>query len=121
MPVSRGPDIFSQLNGFFNLFLRDTELLRLFEMMRKARLTFPGNGGGDGNQFFCLCFYHFVHIFSGFCHFINIPKIMPLMVAITMTSETKVTVFLVPSTLRMTSMLGRLSAGPASSRARAGP
>ena len=46
---------------------------------------------------------------------------MPLMVAMTTTRLTKATVFFVPITLRITSMLGRLSAGPASSSASAGP
>jgi len=50
-----------------------------------------------------------------------VPKINPLMVAMTTTSETKTIVFCVPMMLRMTSMLGRLKAGPASNRARAGP
>ena len=46
---------------------------------------------------------------------------MPLIVAITTTSATNTSVFFVPMTLLITSMFGRLSAGPASSSARAGP
>lgn len=51
----------------------------------------------------------------------KVPYTTPLMVAMTMTSETNTTVFFVPMTLRITSIFGRLSAGPASSSARAGP
>ena len=39
----------------------------------------------------------------------------------TITSRTKTAVFLVPITERMTNMFGRLKAGPARSRASAGP
>ena len=45
---------------------------------------------------------------------------MPLMVAMTITSEINTTVFFVPMTLLITSMFGRLSAGPASSSASGG-
>ena len=43
------------------------------------------------------------------------------MVAITTTRATNVMVFGVPNTLRMTSIFGKLNAGPASSNAKAGP
>ena len=43
------------------------------------------------------------------------------MVDITTTRQTKIRVFLVPITLRITNMLGKLRAGPARSRASAGP
>jgi hypothetical protein len=44
----------------------------------------------------------------------NAPNAMPLAVAITITRLTNTMVFCVPSTLRMTSMLGRLNASRAS-------
>lgn len=43
------------------------------------------------------------------------------MVAMTITRATYITVFFVPITLRITSIFGSDSEGPASSRARAGP
>ena len=49
------------------------------------------------------------------------PNIKPLILDIITTRQTKIRVFLVPITLRITNMLGKLKAGPASSRARAGP
>ena len=49
------------------------------------------------------------------------PKIIPVIVAIITTKLTYTTVFFVPIALLITSMLGKLKAGPARSNAKAGP
>jgi hypothetical protein len=49
------------------------------------------------------------------------PKIIPVIVAIITTKLTYTTVFFVPIALPITSMLGKLKAGPARSSARDGP
>lgn len=54
-------------------------------------------------------------------HFTTAPKIVPEIVAMTTARSTKTMVFLVPMTERITSMLGRDSARPASNSARARP
>ena len=51
----------------------------------------------------------------------KVPKIIPENVAMSTTIETKTIVFFVPITLRITSILGRDKAGPASRSASAGP
>jgi len=50
-----------------------------------------------------------------------IPKEIPLTVAMIITKNIYTKVFFVPMTLRITSMLGKLSAGPANNNANAGP
>ena len=49
------------------------------------------------------------------------PNIIPVIVAMITTKLTYTTVFFVPIALPITSMLGKLKAGPARSRANAGP